>query len=190
MRERVTLWICRVPLRTLSRGVSVVSCSWGGGSDTQALRDSFALLKSRNIVMFSSAGNDGRNTDDGTPEVPKRYPGVISVGASTSTDGRASFSNYGATTVQFFAPGDKVLSTSKDGLLTEGSGTSYSNPVMVSSFSYVLGLIRTLRPDLDPVAQQNAALDSLCSTAVKVSGLASVCGRIQLDEAVKKVLGA
>ncbi|KAI8848276.1 hypothetical protein BC829DRAFT_224355 [Chytridium lagenaria] len=77
MRERVTLWICRVPLRVRRQErVSVVSCSWGGGSDTQALRDSFALLKSRNIVMFSSAGNDGRNTDDGTPEVPKRTPAL------------------------------------------------------------------------------------------------------------------
>jgi subtilisin family serine protease len=62
-------------------------------------------MNSAHIVIFSSAGNDGSNTDESGPEVPKTYPGVIAVGASTISDSRPSFSNFGSKTVRFFAPG-------------------------------------------------------------------------------------
>ncbi|KAJ3415302.1 hypothetical protein HDV05_005172 [Chytridiales sp. JEL 0842] len=178
----------------VKKGVEVVSCSWGGGSDTQALRDAFALLKSFEITTFSSAGNDGSNTDTGSgPQVPKRYPGVISVGASTSSDGKASFSNFGSRTVQFFAPGDNVLSTNKNSLLTEASGTSFASPLLASSYTYILGLLkaRSIKEKngvVDSVKLRKVALDVLCRGSVKVGGLASVCGRVDLEAAVRIAL--
>lgn len=167
----------------------VVSCSWGGGSDTQALRDSFGLMNAANTVIFSSAGNDGENTDSSGQEVPKNYPGVIAVGASTESDGRPRYSDYGAKTVRFFAPGDNVMSTDIHGGLSHGSGSSFASPVMAGAYTYLLGVIlaRTWE-GADMAAVQQTALDVMCSTAIKKSSLPSVCGRISLDAAVAKAL--
>jgi hypothetical protein len=84
---------------------------------------------------------------------------------------------------------ENVLSTNKNGLLAEGSGTSYSSPIMVSSYAYVLGILKARAgPQADQVGLQQMALDIMCSTSVKVSALASVCGRISLEAAVAKAL--
>ena len=42
-------------------------------------------------------------------------PSIVSVAASDSLDNRASFSNYGATSVDLAAPGVSILSTGLTG---------------------------------------------------------------------------
>lgn len=66
---------------------------------------------------------------DAQPEYPAAYSstmgGVISVGASDSQDAVPSFSNYGATTVQLFAPGVAILSTVPGASYQSWSGTRW-----------------------------------------------------------------
>ena len=74
--------------------------------------------------MVAAAGNEGKN-NDAQPNTPCTLPGdhLICVGALTTAGTLASFSNYGATTVDVAAPGVGILSTKTDWgpeLLSEG----------------------------------------------------------------------
>ena len=63
-------------------------------------------------LFVAAAGNSSQNNDI-HPSFPAnhRLPNLISVGATTANDSWASFSNWGATTVCIFAPGNGILST-------------------------------------------------------------------------------
>ncbi|MHB9004192.1 MAG: S8 family serine peptidase, partial [Coriobacteriia bacterium] len=92
------------------------SNSWGGWYVADvAERDTIAAI---NKLFVFAAGNDGANIDlpDGTTQkysYPASYdlPNILAVGATTASDQRASFSNWGAVNVDVFAPGTDILST-------------------------------------------------------------------------------
>lgn len=127
-------------LYAVSRGVKVINMSFGDYVYSYLLRDVIRFAYSKNIVLVSSAGND--NSD--VLHYPSAFDEVISVGASDINDNKASFSAYGET-VDIFAPGYQILSTSR---LGKGSsefnndyayinGTSFSAP-LVSGISALL----------------------------------------------------
>ncbi len=180
--------LARGLLYAADNGAEVVNCSWGGGSDTQALRDSFAALKDRGLVVFSSAGNDKVDTDK-NPEVPKTYPGVRSIAATGQSNQLASFSNFGRNSVRFLAPGDAIISTVIGGGLGEKSGTSMASPIAAASFAFVLGVYRALHPQQLPGQQIEAVDQVLCQSAER-KGLEnrSQCGLIRIQEAIKLLL--
>ncbi|HET9238595.1 MAG TPA: S8 family serine peptidase [Oligoflexus sp.] len=169
-------------------GAELVNCSWGGGPDTQALRDAFAMLRERGILVFSSAGNDRLDTDK-SPDVPKKYSGVVSVAASDKNNRLADFSSYGANSVRFITPGDAIVSTIPGGAFGEKSGTSMASPLAVASFALLWGAVRDLEPELDKARQIEKVDRLLCETA-EAQGVEkrSQCGRIRLDVSVEKLL--
>jgi hypothetical protein len=86
----------------------------------------------KGIPVFASTGNSGLST---WTNYPASYSGVIAVGATTSADARASFSNYG-TGVTLAAPGNSIATTDITGAQgystgdnTYFSGTSAACPV-------------------------------------------------------------
>src|SRR4051794_38399306 len=91
--------------------------SWGGGGFSQALFDAISRANAQNILFIAAAGNGGSDqigdNNDNVPNYPSNYdlPNVIAVAAITSTGSLASFSNYGATTVDLGAPGVGIYST-------------------------------------------------------------------------------
>ncbi len=106
-------------------GPSVANVSLGGGSS--AALDS-AVNNSINSGVFYavSAGNDNSNACYSSPG---RVPAAVTVAATTRTDQRGSYSNYG-TCVDLFAPGSDITSawmTSDTGINTL-SGTSMATP--------------------------------------------------------------
>jgi subtilisin family serine protease len=107
--------------------------SWGGGGFSQALYDAISRANAQNILFVAAAGNNSSNNDN-VANYPSNYdlPNVIAVAAITSTGGLASFSNYGATTVDLGAPGQGIYSTlpGSGGASTYGSysGTSMATP--------------------------------------------------------------
>jgi subtilisin family serine protease len=85
------------------------------------------------ILNVFAAGNAGVDNDvSPSGSYPSVYtsPSILSVAASTSTDTRAGFSNYGPKSVDLAAPGLAILSTwnTSDSATNTISGTSMASP--------------------------------------------------------------
>lgn len=109
-------------------GADVMNNSWGGGGESQALREAIERAEKAGILFVAAAGNN-RNNNDLAPMYPASYktPNVVSVAAVDQRGRLASFSNYGQRSVHIAAPGVDILSTGKTGYL-EINGTSMAAP--------------------------------------------------------------
>lgn len=129
----------------VENGAKISNNSWGGGGASQALKDAIARADASNHLFLAAAGNSGVNTDN-TKHYPSGYnnSNVISVAATGSGDKLASFSNYGANTVDVAAPGVGILSTLPGRNYGSFSGTSMATPHVAG----VAALIKSQDPDL------------------------------------------
>ncbi|MBI5218770.1 MAG: S8 family serine peptidase [Bacteroidia bacterium] len=100
----------------IKSGAKIINMSWASPANTLAEQDLFDYAHSLKIILVAAAGNENTSSS----RWPAAYNYVISVGASTMQDYKTSISNYGST-VDFFAPGDNIYST------TATSNTSYGN---------------------------------------------------------------
>ncbi len=93
-------------------GARISNNSWGGGAFSQALYDAIQAAGAAGQLFVAAAGNDGVNTDV-TPSYPASYnlDNIISVAATDDNDLLATFSNFGAVSVDLGAPGVDILST-------------------------------------------------------------------------------
>jgi PKD repeat protein len=139
------------------QGGKVANLSYGGAQystiDTAAqyLRDSGGLL-------FMSAGNDGTyNSIETYPD----YASFIIVGATTSSDVKSSFSEYGPF-VDVVAPGSSVYTT-KIGGYAYWSGTSFSSPITAG----LAALIYSVNPNFTPAEVESY----IFSTAVDLGAV-------------------
>ncbi len=109
--------------------------SWGGGGYSQALFDAIERANTANILFIAAAGNDGSNID-ASASYPAAYTNdnIISVAAIDKNGGLASFSNYGAKSVDLGAPGVGIYSTlpAKSGRNIVSSYGSYSGTSMAT----------------------------------------------------------
>ena len=112
-------------------GLNVVATnnSWGGGGYSQALFDAIKRADGAGILFVAAAGNSGTNNDT-TASYPSGYDlaNVIAVAAIDKNGGLASFSQYGATTVDIGAPGVDVWSTTAFNTYSSYNGTSMATP--------------------------------------------------------------
>ncbi|MFD3324292.1 S8 family serine peptidase [Streptomyces sp. NPDC058701] len=104
---------------------AVANMSLGGGADSAldtAVRNSIAS----GIAYAVAAGNE---TTDASTKSPARVAEAITVGATTSTDAKASYSNYGSV-LDIFAPGSSITSAwaTGDTATNSISGTSMASP--------------------------------------------------------------
>jgi len=106
----------------VANGANVLSNSWGGGGFSQALHDAIANAQDQGVLFVAAAGNSGSNTDQ-SPAYPASYDldNVVSVAAMDRHGNLASWSNYGAESVDIAAPGVEIYSS------TAGSDSSYAN---------------------------------------------------------------
>ena len=105
---------------------AVANMSLGGGK-SPALDQAVTNLWNSGMFLAVAAGND--NVDACT-ESPSGAPSVFSVAASTKTDAKASYSNWG-TCVEIYAPGSAIVSTYLGGTTMSLSGTSMATPHVV-----------------------------------------------------------
>ena len=96
----------------IANGARVLNNSWGGNDSSQSLREAIERSDSAGAVFVAAAGNDGWDNES-TPIYPASFDAanIISVAATDQDDNLASFSNYGATTVDVGAPGVNRYST-------------------------------------------------------------------------------
>ena len=159
--------------------VRVLSNSWGGGGFSQALLDQINKANANGMLFVAAAGNSGTNNDT-TPFYPATYdaPNVVAVAATDNTDARASFSNYGATTVDLGAPGVDVLSTIIGNSYAYFSGTSMATPHVSGAAALVLSKCALTTSSLRDTILSN--VDPIPSMA----GITVTGGRLNVDKAL------
>ncbi|MFM8625326.1 MAG: S8 family serine peptidase [Actinomycetota bacterium] len=143
---------------------AVLNMSLGGGFDA-VLNDAVSRAVDDGITVVVAAGNSNA---DSCGYSPASAPSALTVGSTTSSDARSSFSNWG-TCLDIFAPGSSItsLGTSSSTATATYSGTSMASPHVAGVAAQVLGNNRSLTP-----AQVAAHLLST-STANAVSSPAS-----------------
>ncbi|MFE6614859.1 S8 family serine peptidase [Amycolatopsis sp. NPDC057786] len=134
---------------------AVANMSLGGGASTtldQAVQRSIAS----GVTYGVAAGNDtGANACNVSPA---RTPEAITVGSTTNTDARSSFSNIG-TCLDIFAPGSGITSTWLNNGTNTISGTSMATPHVVGAAA--------LYASANPSATPKQVRDALVANGTK-----------------------
>ncbi|MFM1790462.1 MAG: hypothetical protein RLZZ526_789, partial [Actinomycetota bacterium] len=125
-------------------GVPAVANLSLGGTYSATLNDAVARAVADGITMVVAAGNSNA---DACLSSPSSAPAAITVAASTSSDYKASYSNYGAC-VDLFAPGSSIVSAGiTTGTSTASmSGTSMASPHVAGVAAAILANARSLTP--------------------------------------------
>ena len=107
---------------TQGANIRVVNASFGGGPYSHLFEDAVSQLNNSGILFVAAAGNFSPTNvhpttlvpnNDLVPQYPSNFngPNVVAVAATTGPDDLASFSHFGALTVDLGAPGQGILST-------------------------------------------------------------------------------
>lgn len=160
----------------------IMNCSWGHqGGYSNSLEIALQRTHDQGVIVVVASGNDGLDADT-YPDYPSYYhfDNMVTVAATTANNELASFSDYGATTVQLAAPGDNIFSTTigSNSSYAYGSGTSFATPHVAGA----LALLMAHFPEL-PYDQLIA---HLMKTADKVPVLAGkvTAGKINVGKAL------
>ena len=143
---------------------AVANMSLGGGA-SDALDTAVRNSISSGVTYSVAAGNS--NTDASTSS-PARVSEAITVGSSTMSDARSSFSNFGSV-VDIFAPGSSIVSawnTSNTATATL-SGTSMATPHVTG----VAARFLQSNPGSTPAQVRNAIVNA--ATTNHLSGIPS-----------------
>ena len=165
-------------------GLNIVASnnSWGGGGFSQALSDAVSRANDRNILFIAAAGNGGTDgvgdDNDAVASFPSNLPqpNVIAVAAITSTGGKSSFSNYGATTVDIGAPGSGIWSSTAYNIYESYNGTSMATPHVTGAAA----LYAASHPGSSAAAIKSAILSSATPTP-SLAGKCTTGGRLNVS---------
>lgn len=128
----------------VDNGANIINMSFGKrySPHKAKLDEIFKYASDRGVLLVHAAGNFGRDNDKGghypnrflaSPNRESELKNWIEVGASTKNNTAAlipTFSNYGRKSVDIFAPGFEIVSTSPNNTYSILTGTSMAAPMV------------------------------------------------------------
>ena len=130
----------------VDNGAKIINMSFGKGysHDSGVVKKALAYAQEKGVLLVHGAGNDAESNDV-TDNYPSDFNGEfgsvwIEVGASSweqSPKMLATFSNYGQTEIDLFAPGVSIYSTYPENEYEAIDGTSMASPVVAGVAAYV-----------------------------------------------------
>lgn len=189
----------------VNNGARIISMSFGKdfSPEKQWVDDAFRYAESKGVLLVHAAGNDAKNVDsaDNFPnpvyiDGKGKATNVITVGASGDLKNgglTASFSNYGKSEVDVFAPGVSIYSTVPGGTTYgNASGTSMACPVVAGVAALILQHYPKLTPQqLKYVIEKSAVVSKEkvnkpgTTDKVDLSEISKTGGFVNAYEAVK-----
>jgi subtilisin family serine protease len=134
----------------VDNGAKIINMSFGKAFSPykRYVDEAVRYAESKGVLMVHAAGNDNKDNDL-LPSFPSRFDKAekrefnnwLEIGASSSKRGLnlpADFSNFGKKTVDFFAPGVDIYSTTPDNTYDTYSGTSMATPTTAGVAALVL----------------------------------------------------
>lgn len=162
-------------------GFEVVSMSFYSDEVTPAERDAIDYCWSKGTLPVGAAGND----DSVLPFYPGAYDNVLSVAATSPSDTKSWFSNWG-TWVDVAAPGESLPTVTLGGGYTTGfAGTSGATPHVAG----LAGLLFAANPAATHAQVRAAIEDSAATLFQPPYGSFSGYGRIDCSDALARILG-
>ena len=145
---------------------AVANMSLGGGVSS-ALDTAVNNLHNANVTIAVAAGNSNTNACNSSPA---RAANAITVGSTTTTDARSSFSNFG-TCLDIFAPGSGILSAwfSSNTATATLSGTSMASPHVAGAAA----LYKQANPSASSTTIRNALVNNATTNVVTNAGTGS-----------------
>jgi len=145
---------------------AVANMSLGGGASS-ALDTAVNNLANAGVPIAVAAGNSNA---DACGSSPARAANAMTVGSTTTTDARSSFSNFG-TCLDLFAPGSGILSSwfSSDTATATLSGTSMASPHVAG----VAALYKQANPGASATTVRNAIVNGATTNVITGAGSGS-----------------
>ena len=177
-------YICAALMDAANRPeVRVINMSFGGYDQYTGLEDAVNYAIAAGKILVGASGNEGDlSAYAGRYSYPSSYNGVISVAATTSGDGHASFSQYNDR-VDLCAPGQSIMTIDHNGSYKAVSGTSFSSPIVAGACAVLLAK----DPDLTAGQVETILKDTAQDLGTGGPDIYFGSGRIQLDAAVAAV---
>lgn len=140
----------------VDNGAKIINMSFGKSYSPykKVVDEAVRYAESKGVLLVHAAGNSNQNNDT-APNFPNRkdlkqgreFNNWLEIGASSFKKGPslpADFSNYGKKSVDLFAPGVDILSTTPDNSYDTYSGTSMASPTAAGVAALVLSYDSTL----------------------------------------------
>ncbi len=152
----------------VDNGAKIINMSFGKAFSPfkKLVDDAVRYAESKGVLLVHAAGNDNKNNDL-LPSFPSRFDkkesrefsNWLEIGASSSKKGLtlpATFSNFGKKTVDFFAPGVEIYSTTPFNTYDTLSGTSMATPTAAG----VAAMLMSYEPSLDAESVKALMIDT------------------------------